>query len=42
MSELIISALKRGESQKALELAESLVEQAPDQAETYYWLALAL
>ena len=41
MSELITSALKNGDSKKALELAKSLVEQAPDQAASYYWLAIA-
>ena len=41
MSELITSALKRGDSQKALELAKSLVDQSPDHSDSYYWLALA-
>ncbi|HWS41098.1 MAG TPA: tetratricopeptide repeat protein [Arenimonas sp.] len=41
MSKLITSALKRGDSQQALELANALVEQAPNKAESHYWLALA-
>ncbi|HWR95954.1 MAG TPA: tetratricopeptide repeat protein [Arenimonas sp.] len=41
MSELIISALRGGDAQAALELAKALLAQAPQDAEAHYWLALS-
>ncbi len=41
MSEQISTALKRGDAQQALELAKTMVEQAPEKADSHYWLALS-
>ena len=42
MSEPIASALRRGDSESALSLAQALLASAPESAESHYWLALAL
>ena len=42
MSEPIATALRRGDAQSALELANALLESSPDSAESHYWQALAL
>lgn len=42
MSEPIASALRSGDSETALNLAHALVASAPQNAESHYWLALAL
>lgn len=42
MSEPIATALRSGNAQSALELANALLEAAPDAAESHYWQALAL
>jgi tetratricopeptide (TPR) repeat protein len=42
MSEPIASALRRGDSETALSLAQALLASAPESAESHYWLALAL
>jgi Flp pilus assembly protein TadD len=41
MSEQIINALRSGDAQAALELANALLEQAPQNPEAHYWLALS-
>ena len=41
MSEQISTALKLGDAQQALELAQAMAEQAPEKAESHYWLALS-
>ena len=41
MSEQISTALKRGDAQQALELAKIMREQAPEKADSHYWLALS-
>lgn len=40
MSELIASALRRGDAESALSLVQELLAAAPDDAESHYWLAM--
>lgn len=42
MSDSILSALRGGDAAHALALADALLAESPDQAETHYWRALAL